>query len=101
MNTLLNTSFFFSPDVAARVRRELSGRWVPACAACGVSAPVCLQMDPEQGIARLAVQTAFADRAAAAAFLDRIAGPLAAELTVEFGAERFTSFSTLMDVVDL
>lgn len=101
MNVLLNTSFFFVPQIGPELRRALAERWVPACASCGVGEPVCLAMEPEEGIERMAIQTLFADREAASRFLDEVIAPVAASLVGAFGAESFTCFSTIMEVIDL
>ena len=101
MNALFNTTFFFAPAIEPAVRSALRGRWVKACAACGCGAPMCLQMDADDGIARLAVQTPFPTLAEAERFGAEIASPLAAELTAEFGPEAFTAFSTIMEQIEL
>lgn len=101
MKVILNTTFFFAPNIAAQVRHHLRTQWVPACKKAGADSPLCLALEPEPGIERLAVQANFADRNAADTFLNNIAHPLGTQLTNLFGAEAFTCFSTIMDLIDL
>ncbi len=101
MKVLLNTSFFFAPQLAGDVKRDLAARWVPACASCGSGEPTCLRMEAEEGIERLAVQTPFASAAEAERFRSEVLAPVAAEMTRKYGVEAFTCFSTLMEIVDL
>lgn len=97
MEALFNTTFFFSPAIEGEVRRRLAERWVPSCAASGSSALVCLAMDSDDGICRLAIQTCFPSVEEAGRFADEVAGAMAAELTAQFGPEAFTAFSTIME----
>lgn len=101
MKVLLNTTFFFAPTIAAEARSALASRWLPACGACGIEPPLCLAMDSEPGVERLAIQTFFATRQSACDFLDRVAAPMADELMARFGPEVFTTFSTIMEVTEL
>lgn len=100
MSVLLNTSFFFTPQVADIVKSALSGKWVPAANAAGESPATCLKLPAEEGIMRLAVQTRFESAEAADTFR-RNAEPIAAELFQKLGAEAFTCFSTVMEIIDL
>lgn len=101
MNALFNTTFFFSPAIETRLRAELRARWVKACEVCGCRRPMCLQMEADEGICRLAVQTPFPSRAEAERFAAEIASPLLYELTARFGEEAFTAFSTIMEETEL
>lgn len=101
MTALFNTTFFFSPAIEQKVHGVLARHWLPACEVSGCGKPVCLTMDSEQGVCRLAIQTPFPSEQEASRFADAIAAPLAAELTSLFGAEAFTAFSTIMKVIDL
>lgn len=98
---LLNTSFFFTPTVATNVRAALRDKWLKACGSCGCGEPMCLQMPPEQGVERLAIQTPFQSQEDAERFLREVLGPLAGELARHFGPEAFTAFSTIMQIVTL
>lgn len=98
---LLNTSFFFVRAIAPGVRTLMRTEWLPACASCGCSAPVCLQMPPEPGVERLAIQTLFENHEAAERFLTEVLAPIADRITRQFGAEAFTAFSTPMEVINL
>lgn len=101
MKTLLNTSFFFSPAVASTVETTLRTRWVPACNAAGIAPATCLRLPAEEGIMRLAVQTPFASAESAEAFRSEVAEDIADELFKQLGADAFTCFSTLMEIIDL
>lgn len=101
MKALLNTSFFFAPAVEHRVREVLHTRWIPACNAAGLTAATCLRLPAEDGIMRLAVQTPFADAAAAERFRDEITAPIADSMLRALGADAFTCFSTIMEIIDL
>lgn len=98
---LLNTSFFFIPQISQGVRVLLRTEWLPACQSCGSGEPVCLQMPDEPGVERLAIQTPFASRAEAEQFLNEVLAPIAGRITRQFGAEAFTAFSTIMDIIEL
>lgn len=98
---LLNTSFFYIPTIAAGVHTLLRDEWLPTCASCGCSAPVCLQMPPEPNVERLAIQTFFPARQDAERFLAEVLQPMAGTFTRQFGAEAFSCFSTIMEVVEL
>ncbi len=101
MKVLLNTTFFFAPTIAAEVRSALASQWLPACGACGIEPPLCLAMEPEPGVERLAIQTLFATRQSASDFLEQVAATMADELITRFGPEVFTAFSTIMEVTEL
>lgn len=101
MKTLLNTSFFFAPQVADIVEATLRNKWVPAANDAGTAPATCLRMPPEEGIIRLAVQTPFASPADAEAFRTGVAEPIANELFEKLGADAFTCFSTQMEIIDL
>ena len=101
MKTLLNTSFFFSPSVARTVEATLRNRWVPACHAAGIAPATCLRLPAEEGIMRLAVQTPFASAESAEAFRSEVTEAIAAQLFNELGADAFTCFSTMMEIIDL
>ncbi len=100
MSVLLNTSFFFAPQVADEVKSALRLRWIPAANAAGESPATCLRLPAEEGIMRLAVQTRFESAKAAEDF--RLSSePIAAELFNKLGADAFTCFSTVMEIIDL
>ncbi len=101
MNALFNTTFFFAPTIAPSLREFLATRWMRACEVSGCGRPLCLKMDAEDGIERLALQTPFPSRAEAQRFADEIAAPMAQELLRLYGPERFTCFSTLMEEIAL
>lgn len=101
MKVLLNTSFFFSPAVAAHVCDDLARRWVPACRSCGNGPTVCLRMEAEEGIERMAVQTPFDSPEQASRFRSEVMGPMASDMLHKYGADAFTCFSTMMEIVDL
>lgn len=101
MKALLNTSFFFAPEVAARIHETLRTRWIPACNAAGDGDATCLRLPAEEGIMRLAVQTPFADADAAERFRSEIASDIAATMQRTLGADAFTCFSTIMEIIDL
>lgn len=101
MKVLLNTSFFFSPAAGNKVTSTLRDKWIPACRSCGESQPICLKMSSEEGIERLAIQTPFESEAAASRFLDEILQPIANDLTRTLGANEFTCFSTMMELIEL
>lgn len=101
MKVILNTSFFFAPQLSEKVRAILRERWVSACKSCGCGEPVCLRMEPEEGIERLAVQTPFTDADSASRFRREVLEPIADEMTRRLGMDAFTCFSTQMEVVDL
>lgn len=101
MKVLLNTSFFFAPEAAAKVHETLRSRWIPACNAAGDGAATCLRLPAEEGIMRLAVQTRFADADAAERFRSGAASEIAATLLRTLGAGAFTCFSTIMEIIDL
>lgn len=101
MKILLNTSFFFTPTAAEKVKSTLRDQWIPACRSCGESQPVCLKMSSEEGVERMAIQTLFESETEATIFLNDILQPMAADLTRALGANAFTCFSTMMDVIEL
>lgn len=100
MSVLLNTSFFFAPQVADKVTEALRNEWIPAANAAGEAPATCLRLPAEEGIMRMAVQTRFASATVAEAFRKE-SEPIAAELFKKLGAEAFTCFSTVMEIIDL
>lgn len=101
MKALVNTTFFYSPEIARELQQKIKADWLPACASCGAGQPLCLAMAAEDGIERLAVQTPFNDRETAELFLNEIIAQMAGDMLRRFGHDRFTHFSTIMDIVDL
>lgn len=101
MKVLLNTSFFYTPTVAEAVKTTLRDYWIPACGSCGCSMPMCLKMQSEDGINRLAIQTPFDSEELAQRFLSEVLEPIAGKLVSQLGADAFTCFSTMMEVVEL
>lgn len=101
MKALLNTSFFFAPAVENEVTRTLRERWIPACNAAGETPAVCLRLPSEEGIMRLAVQTRFADSDSAERFRAEVTDDIADTLLRTLGADSFTCFSTIMEIIDL
>ena len=101
MNALFNTTFFFAGSISPTLREFLATRWLRACDASGCGRPMCLKMEAEEGIERLAVQTPFPSRAEAERFADEVAAPMADELLRLFGPEKFTCFSTIMEEISL
>lgn len=98
---LLNTTFFFTPKVATAVQTTLRDYWLPACGSCGESMPLCMKMPSEGGVDRLAIQTPFASEELAQRFLSEVLEPIAGKMVGQLGADAFTCFSTLMEIVDL
>lgn len=101
MKILLNTSFFFSPTVADEVRRQLKSFWLPACRAAAEGEPMTLKMPAEEGIMRLAVQSVFGSASEARKFRDEVLGPETDRMTRRLGAEAFTAFTTMMEIIEL
>lgn len=100
MSVLLNTSFFFAPQVADEVKSALRQQWIPAANAAGESPATCLRLPAEEGIMRLAVQTRFGSAEAAEVFRLK-SEHIASELLRELGADAFTCFSTVMEIINL
>lgn len=100
MKTLLNTSFFFTPEVNDHVRETLRKEWIPACNASGSGPAICLMMPLEEGVIRLAVQTPFNDAESAERFREVITAQVADSLTRTLGADAFTCFSTIMEIIN-
>ncbi len=101
MKVLLNTSFFFTHAVATAVKDTLRDYWVPACGSCGNGMPMCLKMSDDEGVERLAIQTPFASEELATRFLEEVLEPIAGKMVKSLGADSFTCFSTMMEVIDL
>ncbi len=99
MKTLLNTSFFCSPASEKTVMVTLTERWIPACQAAGNGSPMFLRMPAEESVVRLAVQTPFANAASAETFRLEVLEPMGAELLKKLGANNYTHFSTLMEII--
>lgn len=101
MKVLLNTSFFFAPSAESSVRAALRDHWIPASNASGTGSAMCLALPPEEGICRMAVQTTFDNAESAQRFCDTITEQVAAPLLGKLGADSFTCFSTIMEIIDL
>lgn len=83
------------------IREALRARWLPACASCSIEPPMCLAMDTEQGVERLALQSVFSERDSANRFFHEIVEPMGLDFVMEFGVEDFTCFSTFMEEITL
>lgn len=101
MKALLNTSFFFAPAAESSVRAALRDHWIPASNAAGTGPAICLALPDEEGICRLAVQTPFDNAESAQRFCETITAQVVAPLLGKLGADSFTCFSTIMEIIDL
>lgn len=95
MRVLLNTSFFFAPEIESDVREMLRAEWVGE-----LHEPMILSLPGQDGMIGLAVQSVFDSNEKAAEFL-KLAEPKAAGLLKGFGVDKFIWFSTPMAVVGL
>ncbi len=97
-----NVTFFYPPQLAARVHSWLSQSWVPAAAAAGCMPPLALSMDsPQEGVERMAVQSYFATAEAAEAFAAREASLLVDDMQARFGAQTVVAYPTMMTQIEL
>ncbi len=96
MNRMLNVTFFFSADVDTTVRATLRNRWVAA-----LKEPRCYLLPTEEGVNRLCVQADFESSAAAEVFMEEVGSQIIADLTAQFGPERFLAVVSMMERVEL